>query len=243
MRTLRRTIPLLITAALLSGCSGAAAPASNITASSAKLNAQGSCTSSCAWYFRYHATGTTRWSVTPIRTVTGTFKNTALTETASSLKAGEDYEYEVCGKGDQVTSFVCVGLPSRKRASFTVPGAANSTIEKQVVDEVNRYRSNAGVPPVRVDATLNQAAETTPDYLTGANSYMDPCYDGFQSVTAYEGPVSAAQLVQQVADSIEGGQCRLLHPRTSRIGIASSTLRDGTRRWVLYLASEMVAVA
>ncbi len=95
---------------------------------------------------------------------------------------------------------------------------------------------------MRFDATLDQAAESTPNYLSGANSYMDPCRE-FENVAAIEGPGTAAQLVRRYADSIDGGKCRLLHPQNARIGVASFTRRDGTRRWVLYLADEMVAVA
>ena len=96
---------------LLAGCSGKTTGATNVTTTSARLNASGSCDNpNCSAYIRWRKVGTTTWTNGPTISGIGKVSNVPWAETATGLAAGVQYEYQACGKEASFGStFVCVG--------------------------------------------------------------------------------------------------------------------------------------
>jgi hypothetical protein len=119
----RRRVPALmsvvVATALLASCKGFTTAATHIVkhsngSYSAQLNFVGSCGSGehCSWYAHYRMVGTQAWTkvpATPLGPVAGPVSNTALSENATGLTAGAQYEYQVCGNAQPGQQFVCVG--------------------------------------------------------------------------------------------------------------------------------------
>jgi outer membrane protein assembly factor BamB len=110
---------VMLAAVLLSSCVGFTTGATNIIkhpdgSYSAQLNFVGSCDSGehCSWYVRYRRVGTGAWTrvpATPQGPVAGPTSNVSLSENATGLTAGTQYEYQVCANSQPGNTFVCVG--------------------------------------------------------------------------------------------------------------------------------------
>ena len=101
--TRSRLAALLVLVALsLAACNADTEPATDITPTSAKLNAnvdwdQGE---DVAYWFEYRRVGTSPWTRDDIRdpgTLGGTGRDVQISEQVSGLAAGETYEYRLCG--------------------------------------------------------------------------------------------------------------------------------------------------
>lgn len=101
----------------LSSCSGYTTPATNVTTTSATLNATGGCgggsPNPCYWYWRY-GTGSQYQNTTPVQGPCGPNCNTngttiPLSTNVTGLTPYTAYQYQLCGKGDGSNVYVCVG--------------------------------------------------------------------------------------------------------------------------------------
>jgi hypothetical protein len=119
----RASLSLLVLGAILAlaACSGQTTGATNVTQQndgsySARLNAVGSCDQSCSVFMRWRRVGTTTWTNGPTSTGIPAVSNVPFARDVSGLAQRAGYEYQVCGKEDSWSDFVCVG-----------PSGANST--------------------------------------------------------------------------------------------------------------------
>jgi hypothetical protein len=114
MRLLKYLASAFLIAAVLAGCSGNTTAATNVASTTATLNSQGQCDGGtptpCSWYWRY-GTGGNYQSTTPVQgpTTANTNGKVPLSANVTGLTPGATYQYQICGKGDNVSSFVCVG--------------------------------------------------------------------------------------------------------------------------------------
>jgi hypothetical protein len=116
--SLRRRLALIATmvaaGALLAGCSGYTTDALYSKDGSIKIRAQASCDGTgdpCYWYFRYYDYTAGRWYNMPVRGPVTSRASAEVSETfqPGALPSGRDYAYQLCGRGDGVKSWVCVG--------------------------------------------------------------------------------------------------------------------------------------
>ena len=122
-------VAIVVTAAMLvmTGCSGKTLNATNVTATSATLNAQGQCDNSCNVQFRYRV-DEGRWTYTPYKRYpsSGNSPPVSLSSPVSNLSPGTTYNYQVCGDDQGEQGEVCVG-PNRSvsdSTSFTTPASS-----------------------------------------------------------------------------------------------------------------------
>jgi glycosyl hydrolase family 43 len=102
----------------LPGCSGKTTGATNITKESAwsysaRLNAVGSCDTTCTAFMRWRPVGQTTWTNAGAFTA-GKASNAAWSQTARGLYPGPEYEYQACGKEASYENFVCAGPDGRQ---------------------------------------------------------------------------------------------------------------------------------
>jgi hypothetical protein len=122
--------------AVLAGCAALTDPATNVTSTSATLNAHGQTNGTPAhYYFRYANNesdlGTAAAKRTPRRgpippNTPGNGGNVSFAENVSGLSPGRTYFFEVCG-GDRQVHRVCGGVQS----FFTTPTAAQNSVRGQ----------------------------------------------------------------------------------------------------------------
>jgi len=121
----------LICAVVLAGCQGTTTPATNVGTTTATLNAQASCSGGvptpCSWYWRWGTNGNYQYSSAIQGPVTTTWSGT-LNYIATGLTPGTTYSYQVCGEGDNVSSFVCLGSANGTPSQFTTESSGSSTI-------------------------------------------------------------------------------------------------------------------
>ncbi len=96
-------------AVVLTGCSGKTTGANKITANSAVLNAVGTCDTSCSAYMRWRKTGTGSWTNAPALNVPEPATDQPFSQQAKGLTPNTSYQYQVCGKEDSQSDYVCVG--------------------------------------------------------------------------------------------------------------------------------------
>lgn len=173
---MRRRLPLFLALAIIivaaSGCTGNTIAPSSVTPTSATLKAKGDCDTQCSWFFRYRQSGTTTWRTTPIRSITGNTPGLVeLAETVSLSDKPVDssitWEYQVCGKGDGLTQFACVGASGPNDVqSFTTPArtayappeevsALSATIESLLANPAVSAASKARLDAIRTNITAN----------------------------------------------------------------------------------------
>ena len=97
----------VLAAVLVAGCSGRTTGATIVTDTTARLNAVGSCDANCQVFMRYRKAGTSAWTNTPVINV-GKATDVPWSH-ASSLMPDTAYEYQVCGKEQSYSGYVCVG--------------------------------------------------------------------------------------------------------------------------------------
>ena len=140
IRRRRRWFPVAIAAALvIAGCSGSAAPPSNVSSTSATFNANASCSGGsptpCSYYWQYGIgqydnANNFHFSYSGVTAPVGAgHANTGgqqvpLSTPVRNLSPGTTYRYQFCGEGDTVSSPVCVGPDETGSTyeTFTTPG-------------------------------------------------------------------------------------------------------------------------
>src|SRR2546423_1548437 len=121
----------IVAVLVLAACSGKTTGATNLTNSSARLNAVGSCDQSCTAYMRWRVVGTSTWTNAPSFNVGNTVSNVPWYQDATGLASGTQYEYQACGKETSYSGFVCVGpdgqTSSTQQFSTTMAGPPVNT--------------------------------------------------------------------------------------------------------------------
>ena len=110
----------------LAGCSGRTTGASDLTATSARLNGLGSCDTTCTAYMRWRPVGTSDWASSQPFTV-GAVTNAHWIAVATGLTAGTAYEYQACGKEASYSQSVCVGPDGAGNTTQKFVATAGST--------------------------------------------------------------------------------------------------------------------
>jgi hypothetical protein len=113
-RSLLRLAPLGLLAVLVAGCAGQTTGTTNVTSSSAKLNAKASCASgeTCRFYWEYWKAGQPRSTgvkTAPAGPVTGPVGETAINTTITGLASSQAYRWVLCGSPDDGKDYACVG--------------------------------------------------------------------------------------------------------------------------------------
>lgn len=108
----------------LVACGGSTTPPTNVTAYSAALGGQGECDGGsptpCYWYWRYGTGGQYQYQ-TPVQgPYTGSTGGLVqLSAPVTGLQPDTTYQYQLCGEGDTITSYVCVGPDGTTSTSST----------------------------------------------------------------------------------------------------------------------------
>ena len=154
--------PLVIGLAIASGCAGGTTGAVDISRQadgsySARLTAKGSCDQRCFTFMRWRRIGAQEWSNAPSFEVPGPATNATWSQGATGLVAGEEYEYQVCGKEASMSVYVCAGPDganssqqfTASEASAAEPGWFASHTESQQQAIVNFFYaiSAQGITP------------------------------------------------------------------------------------------------
>ncbi len=104
----------------MAGCSGYTEPALHVTATSAQLNAQGDCSNAgghhCYYYCRWGKNGRFTHRTAVLGPVGKTHGRRQIKITLKGLAPDSTYQYQLCGKGDGVKVYRCVG-PNGKTSS------------------------------------------------------------------------------------------------------------------------------
>jgi hypothetical protein len=127
---------------VVAACSGYTTPPSNIAKQpdgsyTAQLNFVASCGAGghCSWYAQYRQVGTSAWMrvpATPHGPVAGQVSNVSLSETATGLIAGAQYEYQVCGNAQPGQPFTCVGPDDTPNTTTTFSTPAGFSFAKSL---------------------------------------------------------------------------------------------------------------
>jgi BNR repeat-like domain len=117
---------------VLAACSGHTTGATNIAQQtdgsySARLTATGSCDQSCSTFMRWRQVGTTAWTNGPTANNIPAVSNAHWYQDASGLAQRTQYEYQVCGKENSWSDFVCVGPSGTGSTDPFSTGAATLT--------------------------------------------------------------------------------------------------------------------
>jgi hypothetical protein len=169
---LRLSLLLVLAVVLLSGCAGNTTTATSITTTSATLGAQGSCDTQCWFYFNVYEFGTGRWVSTAVKGPIGRVQPAAaFTDTVTGLSPGRDYAYQVCGYGDGLTRWVCVGSDGseKTRSYFSTPSHPASTLAAGVTT----LRSGALGRQIH-DQAIAGGATLVPTTATSFADYSHP---------------------------------------------------------------------
>ena len=119
----------LACALVLTGCQAVTVPATNVGTTTANLNAQASCSGGkpvpCSWYWRWGTNGSFQFT-SPLQGPVMTTWSGTLSYPITGLTPGTTYQYELCGEGDNVSSYGCVGASNGGFETFTTAPAASS---------------------------------------------------------------------------------------------------------------------
>ena len=121
-------------ALFLVACGGNTTPATNVTDTSATLNAVGTCSGGspnpCRWYWQYGTGGGYQYT-TPVQGPCGprcNATNVPISWDVTGLAPGTVYQYQVCGQGDSTSQTVCVGPDGTGSTSQTFTTTSASSI-------------------------------------------------------------------------------------------------------------------
>lgn len=130
-----RRAPALIAAIFgalaIAGCTGNTTGATNVTATSATLNASGKCDNSCNVRFRYHV-DEGPWTYTPYQHFPSTGGNYGpVHANIGNLSAASSYSYQACGDDQGKQGEVCVGPDGSISSStaFTTPDSTATRVK------------------------------------------------------------------------------------------------------------------
>ncbi|HVT42713.1 MAG TPA: hypothetical protein VHD39_06985 [Acidimicrobiales bacterium] len=113
-RRARVAVPALavVGVLILSSCQAVTAPATDVGTTTATLNATASCSGGtpvpCSWYWRWGTNDNFQFQ-SPLQGPAQTTWSGTLSYAVTGLTPGTTYQYQLCGKGDSVQSYECVG--------------------------------------------------------------------------------------------------------------------------------------
>src|SRR5689334_5165968 len=98
-------------AVTLSACSGHTDAATNVSDTTATLNARGSCDKACEAWFRYRQVGTSTWTQTAHIQIPNQVNNAPFSSAISGLTPNTAYEYQACGRENSwsANTYGCTG--------------------------------------------------------------------------------------------------------------------------------------
>jgi hypothetical protein len=135
----------IMCAVVLSGCQGSTNPATNVGMATATLNAQASCSGGvptpCSWYWRWGTNGHYQYSSAVSGPTTAKWSG-KLSYTATGLTPDTTYGYQLCGEGDAVTAFVCVGSANGSPSQFTTGSSGSSSVAFVQAGDTGTFNGN-----------------------------------------------------------------------------------------------------
>ena len=197
--------PLVIGLAIASGCAGGTTGAVDISRQadgsySARLTAKGSCDQRCFTYMRWRRIGAQEWSNAPSFEVPGPATNATWSQGATGLVAGEEYEYQVCGKEASMSVYVCAGPDganssqqfTASEGSVAEPGWFASHTESQQQAIVNFFYaiSAQGIIPYSGQPATEGQRLARDSYLEGTGP--GELVDGIEFATQAFNPLTKA---------------------------------------------------
>ena len=135
---------------LVAGCSGRTTGAShhNSSNNTIRLNAIGSCDTTCTALMRFRVVGSSAWTNTPSFNVPNKVTNAPWSRTVTVFP-GAKYEYQACGKESSQSQFFCAG-----------PDGTSATTEKFTAGPL-QARTTAATKVYDIEATLNGELSST----------------------------------------------------------------------------------
>ncbi len=152
-------IPVAALLALtLAACSGHTDAATNVSDTTATLNAHGSCDKACEAWFRYRQVGTSTWAQTPPIQVPNQVNNAPFTAAVTGLTPNTAYEYQACGRENSWSgnTYGCTGPDgggSTTTQFTTLKDAAVSLGDSYISGEAGRWQGNSDDPAGSRDGT------------------------------------------------------------------------------------------
>jgi hypothetical protein len=162
-----------ILAITLTACQGDTSPATNVTATTATLTANVSCNGGspnpCYWYWEW-GTGTAYQFQSSVFGPASVVISTTLTYNVTGLTPSTIYNYKFCGKGDNLTTYGCVGPTSFTTAASTTATTTTTTT----------------TPPTTTTTTQPSGGQTC---VTGDNQGLptNGAYDDSANINASNG--------------------------------------------------------
>lgn len=138
------------------------------------------------------------------------------------------------------------GSVGRGAQPTSVNGNGNSNDDQAaVLDEINQFRAQNGLPPVRLSAQLNQAAQGYSEEMAQDGHFDHTSLDGttfdqrirgtgYQPGTATENIAKGQRTPQEVVQSwinSPGHRANLLNPNITEIGVGKAVAADGSVYW------------
>src|SRR3954451_21172802 len=215
-------LALAVGSLVLVSCSGGNDPVTNVTATSATFNAHGTCDSGqpnpCEWRWRYRKVGDSAWTETPLQgPVSSPATDVPLKWDVSGLTPGTDYEEQVGGRGDNVSTISW----TNDTVKFTTAAPTNTVFgdgfesgDFSNWSQVQTAGDGAAVVQSAVVKTGAAAAQLSESATAGSKAYTRKTFPSAQQ----ELTVSGAFRVATVGAS--GGNVpffRLLDPASARV--------------------------
>jgi hypothetical protein len=118
---------------------------------SAQLNFVASCGSGehCSWYVHYRLLGTSTWTNVPAAPhgpVAGPISNVSLSESATGLTAGAQYEYQVCGNWQPGQPFICVGPDGTTHTTTKFTTSPHVMVVMMENESISNIIGNSSLP-------------------------------------------------------------------------------------------------
>ena len=180
MRKRALVLALAVGSLVLVSCSGNNDPVTNVTATSATFNAHGTCDSGqpnpCEWRWRYRKVGDSAWTETPLQgPVTGSASNVPLKWDVSGLTPGTNYEEQIGGRGDDVSTISWTS----STVKFTTAAATNTVFSDGFESgdfanwsQVQTAGDGAAVVQSAVVKTGAAAAQLSESATAGSKAYI-----------------------------------------------------------------------
>ena len=222
MRKRALVLALLVGSLVLASCSGDNDPVSNVTATSATFNAHGTCDSGqpnpCEWRWRYRKVGDSAWTETPLQgPVTGSASNVPLKWDVSGLTPGTQYEEQIGGRGDNVSTISWTS----STVKFTTAAATNTVFSDGFESgdfaswsQVQTAGDGTAVVQSAVVKTGAAAAQLSESATAGSKAYIRKTLPSAQQELTVSG---AFRIATAPASGGNVPFFRLLDPASARV--------------------------
>ncbi len=164
----RLVVPVvaIICAVVLSGCVGTTTPATNVGTTSATLNAEASCSGGvptpCSWYWRWGTDGNYQYS-SPIAGPEQVSWSGTMSYTVTGLTPDTTYSYQLCGEGDSISSFECIGSVNGNLSQFTTESSGSSSAPSTTTTTTpSTTTTTTTIPSTTTTTSTSTTTTTTP---------------------------------------------------------------------------------